>query len=394
LDQFWVIRNGARTGPFSEDDVLRAYRDGTLRGSDLLWADGVAAPVTVAAAFAQLDADVLPIERSAAAAPKVTTLSLEPIESAARSLQADPSPYRPPATALEDRPGTGSRGEPRYAGFWVRYGASVIDTFILFVIALVIGIVLALVSSGGGRRSFDWLGFGSSLAVTWLYLALGESSAARATWGKRAFHLQVLDADYLGRISFARATGRFAARYVSILALMIGYLIQPFNGRKRALHDFIAGTVVVVERDYSRLLVALMIVLGLIVPVAVIGLGGAVVLPAYQTYAVRQKVAAVLSQVTPATVAVQEYLSRAGQVPGSLEETGFDARQPLSGISAIQYTPGSGVIAVTLGVEPVVGKTVQVVPARIDNNRIFWACRPGTLQPDLIPEDCPPGATR
>src|SRR5207342_449609 len=98
-----------------------------------------------------------------------------------------------------------------------------------------------------------------------------------------------------------RATGRLLGRYLSMLLFMIGYLMQPFNARKRALHDFLSGTVVVVERQYSRLLVALAVVLGLALPVVI---GAAVVVPAYQKYVVRAKVGAALRQVTPATVAI------------------------------------------------------------------------------------------
>ena len=45
-------------------------------------------------------------------------------------------------------------------------------------------------------------------------------------------------------ISFWRATGRYFGKYVSVLVL-IGYLIQPFTENKQALHDLMAGTLVI-----------------------------------------------------------------------------------------------------------------------------------------------------
>ena len=137
-----------------------------------------------------------------------------------------------------------------------------------------------------------WITFAIGFLIGWLYIALGESGPASATWGKRAFHLQVLGADRLDRISFLRATGRLLGRYLSMLLFMIGYLMQPFNARKRALHDFLSGTVVVVERQYSRLLVALMIVLER----RPAGRASAwpLWLPAYQHYVVQAKVSAAL----------------------------------------------------------------------------------------------------
>jgi uncharacterized RDD family membrane protein YckC len=47
------------------------------------------------------------------------------------------------------------------------------------------------------------------------------------------------------RVGFLRATGRWAGRWLSALAFGVGYLIQPFTARRQALHDLLAGTVVV-----------------------------------------------------------------------------------------------------------------------------------------------------
>jgi uncharacterized RDD family membrane protein YckC len=87
--------------------------------------------------------------------------------------------------------------------------------------------------------------------------------------------LQVLTADREERISFLRATGRWAARYLSFLLLLVGYLMQPFTARKQALHDLIAGTVVVATGPTRRWLVALVIVLTLVLPVVAGMVGGA-----------------------------------------------------------------------------------------------------------------------
>jgi uncharacterized RDD family membrane protein YckC len=50
------------------------------------------------------------------------------------------------------------------------------------------------------------------------------------------------------KISFGRATGRHFGKYLSALILFIGYLIQPFTAKRQALHDMLAGTLVVVRR--------------------------------------------------------------------------------------------------------------------------------------------------
>jgi len=77
-----------------------------------------------------------------------------------------------------------------------------------------------------------------------LYYALQESSEAQAALGKRLVGIRVTDLEGR-RLSFGRAFGRACARFLSYLSFGIGLLIQPFTERKQALHDLLAGTIVV-----------------------------------------------------------------------------------------------------------------------------------------------------
>ena len=79
--------------------------------------------------------------------------------------------------------------------------------------------------------------------ITWLYFALQEGSADRATLGKRAMGIAVIQTN--GEpIEFGRATGRFFAKILSALSL-VGYFLPFFNAKNKALHDMIADTVVI-----------------------------------------------------------------------------------------------------------------------------------------------------
>ena len=49
---------------------------------------------------------------------------------------------------------------------------------------------------------------------------------------------------YGNRISFARATGRHFAKFISGLMLGFGFLMVAFTERKQGLHDIVAGTLV------------------------------------------------------------------------------------------------------------------------------------------------------
>ena len=81
------------------------------------------------------------------------------------------------------------------------------------------------------------------LAVTWLYHALMESSEWQATVGKRILELVVTD--MAGRrVSFWRATGRHFAKIVSNMIYPFGHILAGFTAQKQALHDMIAGCLI------------------------------------------------------------------------------------------------------------------------------------------------------
>jgi len=118
-----------------------------------------------------------------------------------------------------------------YAGFWVRFLALIIDAII---IAVATGIVTAATFGAG---------IVISLCGPWLYEAFMLSSEWQATVGKRAMSIVVTGTDG-GRISFARATGRHFAKYISAFILGIGFFMAAFTAKKQALHDMMAETVV------------------------------------------------------------------------------------------------------------------------------------------------------
>ena len=68
--------------------------------------------------------------------------------------------------------------------------------------------------------------------------------ASQATIGKRWMGIKVTDAQG-ERMSFLRATGRYAAKYLSALPCFFGFIMALFSSRGLALHDRLAGTRVV-----------------------------------------------------------------------------------------------------------------------------------------------------
>jgi uncharacterized RDD family membrane protein YckC len=125
-----------------------------------------------------------------------------------------------------------------YGGFWIRFLAYLVDSFIVTV--GFVGIMLLLAAMGlelaGAEIIFLVLGI--------LYWALMQSSKQQATIGKALCGLKVGGPNG-ERISVPRALGREAAKIISSLTLLIGFVIAAFTRNKQALHDFVASTYVV-----------------------------------------------------------------------------------------------------------------------------------------------------
>jgi uncharacterized RDD family membrane protein YckC len=142
-----------------------------------------------------------------------------------------------------------------FAGLWVRLLAYVLDSALLGVLLGLTVLLPILQSNHVGLTLRDELAFynsGGRQAIafrllmellSWLYYATFESSKWQATPAQRLLNLKVtnLAGD---RIGFGRATGRHFAMYASVLTLGIGFLMIAFTEKKQALHDMIAGCLV------------------------------------------------------------------------------------------------------------------------------------------------------
>jgi uncharacterized RDD family membrane protein YckC len=186
---------------------------------------------------------------------------------AATPLAAGPPAATQAAVPMSAPPVASAAGAVRplpYAGFWQRFAAYLIDGVILGIPFGIIFVALIFMSGGfaaltHGNPPTDprdviaffaplllmfWLALLINLAIQWLYFAGLESSERQATIGKSAMSLRVTS--YEGRrLSFGHATGRFFAKLVSgLIPFGIGFLMAGFTEKKQALHDLIAGTLV------------------------------------------------------------------------------------------------------------------------------------------------------
>ncbi|MCI0507668.1 MAG: RDD family protein [Gammaproteobacteria bacterium] len=125
-----------------------------------------------------------------------------------------------------------------YAGFWRRFGASIIDSVIFSVlISLLIGPGYANpnLQSPEGIISAVIM-FGVTVALWVRY---------QGTPGKLLLACQVVNADTGEPIGYKQAVVRFLGYFVSLLTLFAGFIWIAWDKRKQGFHDKMANTVVV-----------------------------------------------------------------------------------------------------------------------------------------------------
>jgi uncharacterized RDD family membrane protein YckC len=150
-----------------------------------------------------------------------------------------------------------------YAGFWLRFLAYIIDAIVLGIFqgpiliggAMMMGLGSAIANLPRGGDPFAtglppifaaFLSLFVLVAIVggWLYHALLESSEWQATLGKKVLGLAVTDLAG-ARVSFARVSGRHFAKFISsFIPFGIGYILAGVTEKKQALHDMIAGCLV------------------------------------------------------------------------------------------------------------------------------------------------------
>jgi len=138
----------------------------------------------------------------------------------------------------------------RYAGFWLRFGAVFLDGIILFIVTLILQLALSLSvgqAINGGPRSVLLIlvqqFVGLMIGILYETILIGRYGA---TLGKMACKIHVTNSDG-SPVSYAKAFGRYFAKLLSTFTLLIGYIIAAFDQEKRALHDRICNTRVVMD---------------------------------------------------------------------------------------------------------------------------------------------------
>ncbi|WP_421875030.1 RDD family protein [Marinoscillum sp.] len=154
--------------------------------------------------------------------------------------------------------------EKKYAGFWLRFVAYIVDKILISTVQWIVilpvlgalGISMASMENMEYMSEEDAIGMvigmvstmiGSILVayvIELIYFSLMEASKYQASIGKMALGLKVTDTD--GKpLDFGKALLRNLGKIVSQMIIYIGYIMAGLTEKKQALHDMIAGALVV-----------------------------------------------------------------------------------------------------------------------------------------------------
>jgi uncharacterized RDD family membrane protein YckC len=148
----------------------------------------------------------------------------------------------------------------RYAGFWIRVLATLIDSVILGTVSSILEYAMfpSMTTAQPVESSNPLDALGPALAKAgWAILASTLFSLIYSAWfigalgatpGLMALGLKVVRPDG-SPIGYGRAVARYFAAMVGGMILGIGYLLVAFDAEKRALHDMICDTRVIKTRE-------------------------------------------------------------------------------------------------------------------------------------------------
>jgi uncharacterized RDD family membrane protein YckC len=141
--------------------------------------------------------------------------------------------------------------EIEYAGFWIRTGATLIDTILFLMITwpllfMIYGSNYLEISSnslaiGPAEVVINYIFPFVAAVILWVYKA--------GTPGKLVLGLRVVDATTGEHLGIGQAAGRYFAYIPSMLALMMGMFWVAWDSKKQGWHDKLAGTVVVRQKN-------------------------------------------------------------------------------------------------------------------------------------------------
>jgi uncharacterized RDD family membrane protein YckC len=247
---WYYHQNGTNQGPVQASDLQGLFESNNISADTLVWTEGMGSWV--------------PYRNSTAApsslsgtAPAITHVCAECKKS---FREEDMLQYENSWVCASCKPiffqrvkeGVVPVGHLNYARIGLRFAAVFVDGIIIVLLTLVPEILLYGGWTAYVGRYKDHVSVGITVLdifLSYIFPALFETffiGKFGATPGKMLAKIKVVMPDG-GRVSYARALGRHFAKILSGIILYIGFLMAFWDDEKRALHDRICSTRVIVN---------------------------------------------------------------------------------------------------------------------------------------------------
>lgn len=242
---WYYMKDGQQAGPVDEAEFQRLVASGAILPATKVWKEGMADWVSyseVGAPAVNAHQETVTCAVSGKAVPKDQAVQIS-----GHWISAE----RKEEYLQKLREGVAIDTGLNYAGFWIRFGAKLVDGLILLIpnMAIQFGIPL-LMGAGEVDPKDPFQHWPSMLVVFLLQIIIGVSysvwfvGSRGATPGKMACGLKIVRPDG-SPVGYGLAFGRMFAEILSGLTIYIGYLMAAFDSEKRALHDRICSTRVI-----------------------------------------------------------------------------------------------------------------------------------------------------
>ena len=130
----------------------------------------------------------------------------------------------------------------KYAGFWNRFLAGIIDTLVLIIFSLLIYAYSYLFITTNNEEILVIIENAISPILSFLYFVLFQGSSMQGTPGMIAMKIKIYDEQF-NKVGFWRLTLRYFTTIWSTLFLLIGFFMIGWTKRKQGFHDMVARTI-------------------------------------------------------------------------------------------------------------------------------------------------------
>lgn len=225
MQDWYYAQHGQKHGPVSQSELLELIRSGDVDRDNLVWTTGMEDWEP-----AYSISDLLDSDRDD---PPDPPLSIDDTETRSEDPDA--------GEIADEKQASATDSTISYAGFWKRFFALIVDVIIIIIPSAFISVpFLSSAPQGDAGSLANVIVF----MVGWMYYSNMESSKKQATLGKMLLGIKVTDVDG-ERIDFGKASGRHFGKIISGAIIWIGYIMAAFTEKKQALHDKMAGCLVI-----------------------------------------------------------------------------------------------------------------------------------------------------